>query len=373
MATYTIIPSSFTAGSGTVSNPDRAYTDTSSSTYASVTVPNAGNMYLGGFDFSTIPSGYIISAITVKIKWRKNSGQADYYAKLIGKSSGTDVALSSDLTSQYPAATSTFTLTESAATVASYASTLAINFRGSSGSPQGRIYGVEVIVTADKPPANKVIYGNNTLIDLTSDTVTAADVASGKTFHLANGAIGTGINTNNCDTSSDTVTAADVINSKTFHLANGNSSAGTCTYNCNTSSDTVTAADVASGKTFHLANGTQGIGTASGATIKTKTGYPNSYGITFRELANEPTWFLVACMSPGTTAYSTITFFMLYNGTTTYIMNGVGSSGSRTQRAVYSGSNAFTFSYTSGVLAISGNINNFNIPSTYETYTLYYI
>lgn len=192
MATYTILPSSFTAGSGTVSNPDRAYTDTSSSTYASVTVPNAGNMYLGGFDFSTIPSGYIISAITVKIKWRKNSGQADYYAKLIGKSSGTDVALSSDLTSQYPAATSTFTLTGSAATVASYASTLAINFRSSSGSPQGRIYGVEVIVTADKPPVNKVIYGGNTLIDLTSDTVTAADVASGKTFHLANGAQATG-------------------------------------------------------------------------------------------------------------------------------------------------------------------------------------
>ena len=192
MATYTILPSSFTAGSGAVSNPSRAYTDTSSTTYASVTVPNAGNMYLGGFDFSVIPSGYIISAITVKIAWRKNSGQSDYYAKLIGKSSGTDVALSSDLTSQYPAATSTFTLTESAATVASYASTLAINFRSSSGSPQGRIYGVEVIVTADKPPVNKVVYGNTTLVDLTSDTVTAADVASGKTFHLANGVQATG-------------------------------------------------------------------------------------------------------------------------------------------------------------------------------------
>ena len=192
MATYTILPSSFTAGSGAVSNPSRAYTDTSSTTYASVSVPNAGDMYLGGFDFSTIPSGYIISAITVKIRWRKNNGQADYYAKLIGKSSGTDVALSSDLTSPYPVDTSTFTLTESAATVASYASTLAINFRSSSGSPQGRVYGVEVIVTADKPPVNKVMYGNNTLIDLTADTVTAADVASGKTFHLANGTQGIG-------------------------------------------------------------------------------------------------------------------------------------------------------------------------------------
>lgn len=34
---------------------------------------------------------------------------------------------------------------------------------------------------------NKVILGNETLIDLTNDTVTAADVASGVTFHLPNG------------------------------------------------------------------------------------------------------------------------------------------------------------------------------------------
>lgn len=40
---------------------------------------------------------------------------------------------------------------------------------------------------------NKVIYDGSTLIDLTGDTATASDVASGKTFHLANGtqAIGT--------------------------------------------------------------------------------------------------------------------------------------------------------------------------------------
>lgn len=40
---------------------------------------------------------------------------------------------------------------------------------------------------------NKVIFGNETLIDLTSDTVTISDVAQGKTFHLPSGepAIGT--------------------------------------------------------------------------------------------------------------------------------------------------------------------------------------
>lgn len=39
---------------------------------------------------------------------------------------------------------------------------------------------------------NKVIYGSDTLIDLTSDTVTAADVAAGRTLHLASGASATG-------------------------------------------------------------------------------------------------------------------------------------------------------------------------------------
>lgn len=45
----------------------------------------------------------------------------------------------------------------------------------------------------DENSINKIIYGNETLIDLTGDTVTAADVAQGKTFHLADGsqAIGT--------------------------------------------------------------------------------------------------------------------------------------------------------------------------------------
>lgn len=39
---------------------------------------------------------------------------------------------------------------------------------------------------------NKVQLGSETLLDLTGDTVTAADVAAGKTFHLASGAPATG-------------------------------------------------------------------------------------------------------------------------------------------------------------------------------------
>jgi hypothetical protein len=39
---------------------------------------------------------------------------------------------------------------------------------------------------------NKVVYGNDTLIDLTADTVTASDVLSGVTFHTRSGASATG-------------------------------------------------------------------------------------------------------------------------------------------------------------------------------------
>lgn len=39
---------------------------------------------------------------------------------------------------------------------------------------------------------NKVVYGGNTLIDITGTTATEADVKDGKAFYLANGVQGTG-------------------------------------------------------------------------------------------------------------------------------------------------------------------------------------
>ena len=64
---------------------------------------------------------------------------------------------------------------------------------------------------------NKVVYGGTTLIDLTGDTVTAADVQSGVTFHLPSGATATGTNTWDSDTSADTALVAEVLATKTFH------------------------------------------------------------------------------------------------------------------------------------------------------------
>lgn len=73
---------------------------------------------------------------------------------------------------------------------------------------------------------NKVIYGNTVLIDLTQDDITAADLASGKTAHAADGTQITGTNTYDSDTSQDTATAAEILATKTAH-ARGTELTGT--------------------------------------------------------------------------------------------------------------------------------------------------
>lgn len=63
---------------------------------------------------------------------------------------------------------------------------------------------------------NKVIYGGQTLIDLTGDTVTASDVLKNVTFHLPSGATGTGTCEYDVDSSDCTAAVAEVLATKTF-------------------------------------------------------------------------------------------------------------------------------------------------------------
>lgn len=66
---------------------------------------------------------------------------------------------------------------------------------------------------------NKVIYGGTTLIDLTGDTVTAADVINSKTFHLKSGATATGTCTYDADTSDATANASEILLGETAYVA----------------------------------------------------------------------------------------------------------------------------------------------------------
>lgn len=79
---------------------------------------------------------------------------------------------------------------------------------------------------ANNQYVNKVIYGGQTLLDLTVDDVTESDVLSGKKFHLPSGAPGTGTCTYDADTSDATAVAAEILTEKTAYK-NGSKLTGT--------------------------------------------------------------------------------------------------------------------------------------------------
>lgn len=64
---------------------------------------------------------------------------------------------------------------------------------------------------------NKVVYGGDTLIDLTGDDVMASDVLAGKKFHLPSGAQETGTCEYDADTSDATAVAAEILLNKTAY------------------------------------------------------------------------------------------------------------------------------------------------------------
>lgn len=114
---------------------------------------------------------------------------------------------------------------------------------------------------------NKIIYGDATLIDLTADTVTAADLAKGVTAHDKAGEAITGTSTKDSDTSDATVAVAEMLKGKTAY-ARGAKLTGTMV---NNGAYTGTISSVTQKVTipigYHDGSGTVGINSTETAKI----------------------------------------------------------------------------------------------------------
>lgn len=73
---------------------------------------------------------------------------------------------------------------------------------------------------------NKIIYGDQTLIDLTADTVNEASLSVGITAHDKSGRVITGTNTNDVTSTDATVGVAEILDGKTAY-ARGTKLTGT--------------------------------------------------------------------------------------------------------------------------------------------------
>lgn len=64
---------------------------------------------------------------------------------------------------------------------------------------------------------NKVVFGDQVIIDLTADTITPANLDLGVTAHDAGGNVITGTSTKDSDTSEDTALVGEILSGKTAH------------------------------------------------------------------------------------------------------------------------------------------------------------
>ena len=114
---------------------------------------------------------------------------------------------------------------------------------------------------------NKVVYGGDTLIDLSSDDVARANVINGKYFHLPTGERTTGTCTYDADTSDADAAADDILSGKTAYK-NGSKLTGTMT-NQGEKHLTITARDTAvtipAG--YHDGSGDIGLGSTDKAAL----------------------------------------------------------------------------------------------------------
>lgn len=185
MATMRLVPSTYYRNNSSyvsVTNADDMYTNTDSTTYASVrntrsSTSNTYYCYLRGFNFSDIPSDAEVTGFTIKIKANESymSTSSSYRMSLYN---GTTSISNTTVTSSLSTSVQTFTFpipsTLTWETIKGYGANFGIRIplRRSSTSSNSYVYvyGAEIEVTYTVP-----VYYDVTINNSTSATVTATD------------------------------------------------------------------------------------------------------------------------------------------------------------------------------------------------------
>lgn len=154
--TKTILASNNTGSTNfTLSNIANAYTNTSSTTYAQLTLSKkngTSNIYFTGFDVSSIPSNATINSISVKMKSMVSS--TSYVTAFTFQAYNDTTAMGTATTARSTSAT-TYTLSN----VGTWTRAMLDNFRiyvsgkksNVNNTAYARIYGIELIVTYEVP------------------------------------------------------------------------------------------------------------------------------------------------------------------------------------------------------------------------------
>ena len=134
MATIRLVPSTYAVSSASylnVSNAENMYTNTDSTTYATITNTNASTssryLYLRGFNFDDIPSGATINSFTVKIKgYESGLNTSTSYAPRLAN--GTSALSNTTASTNFGTSTKTITIPTGSLTWQQISSTYGSNF-----------------------------------------------------------------------------------------------------------------------------------------------------------------------------------------------------------------------------------------------------
>ena len=219
-----------TTGTVTVTNPDRMYTDVSSTTYATLTHTTSGTSsyycYIKGFDFDDIPENADVSSFTVRIRgYESNLSTSTSYAPRLYNGTSS-ISGASAASSNFGASASTITVpfTGTWSTLKGYGEDLGIRVvvRRSNRNTQGYlyIYGAEIEVTYTIPVYHNVTAtGDGTLAPSGTTSVLEGDSYTLKISDVSNPTA----TDNNVDVTSQLVQTHDVTETA---IPNGNTNSG---------------------------------------------------------------------------------------------------------------------------------------------------